>query len=65
MTSYYATAFKTGKFPEITQDALYAWARPTTTNANSGDPVGKPTNSDTVSILTIEYIFIMKLKCAL
>lgn len=51
MTNYYATAFKTGKFPEITQDALYAWARPTTTNANSGDPVGKPTNSDTVSTI--------------
>ena len=49
MTNYYATAFKTGKYPEITQDALYVWARPTATDANSGDPVGKPTNSDTVS----------------
>lgn len=52
MTNYYATAFKTGKYPEIAQDALYAWARPTSTNANAPDPVGKPTNADTVSTHT-------------
>ena len=50
MTNYYATAFKTGKYPEITQDAIYVWARPTSTDATSGDPVGKPTNFDTVSV---------------
>ncbi|CAL1713082.1 unnamed protein product [Somion occarium] len=49
MTNYYATAFKTGKYPEIAQDALYAWARPTSTNANAPDPVGKPTNADTMT----------------
>ncbi|EMD39964.1 glycoside hydrolase family 71 protein [Gelatoporia subvermispora B] len=44
MTNYYATAFKTGSYPNITQDKLYMWARPHPTNANSPDPVPKPTN---------------------
>lgn len=43
MTSYYATAFKTGSFPDITEDKLYLWARPHPRDATaSNDPVGKP-----------------------
>ncbi|PSR74813.1 hypothetical protein PHLCEN_2v9527 [Hermanssonia centrifuga] len=44
MTSYYATAYKTGSYPQITEDKLYMWARPHTKDANAPDPVGKPDN---------------------
>jgi glucan endo-1,3-alpha-glucosidase len=44
MTSYYATAFKTGAYPAITQDKLYMWARTHPAQANAPDPVGKPSN---------------------
>ncbi|THH27989.1 hypothetical protein EUX98_g6196 [Antrodiella citrinella] len=44
MTNYYATAYKTGNYPEITEDKLYMWARPHPKDANSADGVGKPTN---------------------
>jgi glucan endo-1,3-alpha-glucosidase len=43
MTTYYATAFKTGSFPEITEDKIYLWSRPHPRDATaSSDPVGKP-----------------------
>ena len=43
MTTYYATAFKTGTYPDITEDKLYLWARPHPGNAvASSDPVGPP-----------------------
>ncbi|KDQ62413.1 glycoside hydrolase family 71 protein [Jaapia argillacea MUCL 33604] len=44
MTNYYATAFKTGSFPTITEDKIYLWARTHPKDANVADPVGKPTN---------------------
>lgn len=45
MTNYYASAFRTGSYPTITQDELYIWARPHTKNAQaSNDPMGPPTN---------------------
>ncbi|KAI0086496.1 glycoside hydrolase [Irpex rosettiformis] len=44
MTSYYATAYKTGKYPAIQTDKIYMWARPHTSDANAPDPVGKPDN---------------------
>ena len=48
MTSYYATAFKTGQYPQINEDKLYLWGRPHPKDANAPDPVGKPTNYELV-----------------
>jgi glucan endo-1,3-alpha-glucosidase len=43
MTTYYANAFKTGSYPEITQDKIYLWSRPHPRDATaSSDSVGKP-----------------------
>ncbi|QRV98082.1 alpha-1,3-glucanase [Ceratobasidium sp. AG-Ba] len=43
MTSYYATAFKTGQYPAITKDQVFLSARPHPAKADaSNDPVGKP-----------------------
>lgn len=44
LTKYFATAYKTGSFPTITNDAVYVWARPHPKNANAPDSVGKPAN---------------------
>lgn len=45
MTNYYATAFRTGSYPEITNDQLYMWARPHPKDAvASSDSIGDPTN---------------------
>jgi len=44
MTKYYATAFKTGAYPAITQDQLFMWARPHPKDAQaSNDATGPPT----------------------
>lgn len=43
MTSYYATAFKTGQYPAIEKDQIFLTARPHPAKATaSNDPVGKP-----------------------
>ncbi|KAL5638379.1 hypothetical protein ACGC1H_005156 [Rhizoctonia solani] len=45
MTSYYATAFKTGQYPAIEKDQVFLAARPHPAKADaSGDSVGKPTD---------------------
>ncbi len=44
MTKHYATAFKTGSYPDVTEDKLYLWARPHPKDADAPDGVGKPTN---------------------
>lgn len=44
MTNYFATGYKTGSYPAITEDKLYLWARPHPSSANAPDPVGKPDN---------------------
>lgn len=45
LTNYYATAYKTGKYPTITKDSLVMWSRPHPANADaSADSVGRPTN---------------------
>ncbi|KAF8706619.1 Glycoside Hydrolase, partial [Rhizoctonia solani] len=45
MTSYYATAFKTGQYPTIEKDQIFLTARPHPAHADaSDDPVGKPTD---------------------
>lgn len=50
MTNYYATAFRQGSYPSITQDQIYIWARPHPKNADaSNDPVAKPTSYQLVS----------------
>ncbi|KAG8862543.1 hypothetical protein FRB96_001100 [Tulasnella sp. 330] len=48
LTAYYAQAFKTGTYPSITKDQVFIAARPHTYNASPNDPVGQPTNWDTV-----------------
>lgn len=50
MTNYYATAFRQGSYPSITEDQIYLWARPHPKNADaSDDPVAKPTSYQLVS----------------
>ena len=49
MTSYYATAYKTGSYPQIETDKIYMWARPHAVDADAPDPVGKPDNFQLVS----------------
>jgi len=44
MTKYFATAYKTGSYPAITNDIVYVWARPHPKDANAPDSVGKPKN---------------------
>ncbi|PPQ91664.1 hypothetical protein CVT25_012877 [Psilocybe cyanescens] len=44
LTQYYATAFKTGKYPTIEKDKIVMWSRPHSTKAQSSDPVPQPTN---------------------
>ncbi|OWZ54809.1 glucan endo-1,3-alpha-glucosidase agn1 [Cryptococcus neoformans c45] len=44
LTNYYATAFKTGAYPMITEDEIIMWARPHPHDATaSSDPIGRPT----------------------
>ncbi|EPQ54502.1 glycoside hydrolase [Gloeophyllum trabeum ATCC 11539] len=44
MTSYFATAYKTGSYPAITKDKIYLWSRTHPRDADANDPVGKPSN---------------------
>ncbi|KAF8555251.1 glycoside hydrolase family 71 protein [Imleria badia] len=44
MTSYYATAFKTGTYPAISKDQIVIWSRPHPAFATAPDPVGRPAN---------------------
>lgn len=47
LTKYYATAFKTGSYPTITEDSIIMWSRPHPHDATaSADSVGKPTGWD-------------------
>ena len=47
LTKYYATAFKTGTYPTITDDTLILWSRPHPRDATAtADSVGKPTGFD-------------------
>ncbi|PCH40092.1 glycoside hydrolase family 71 protein [Wolfiporia cocos MD-104 SS10] len=58
MTNHYATAFRTGSYPEITTDQLYMWARPHPKNADaSNDPVGKPTSYQLTQDLLWAVVF--------
>lgn len=44
LTYYYATAFKTGAYPTITEDEIIVWARPHPHDATaSSDSIGRPT----------------------
>lgn len=49
MTSYYATAFKTGTFPPISKDQVVMWSRPHPAFATAPDPVPQPANYQIVS----------------
>ena len=45
MTKYYATAFKNGAYPAISEDQLFMWARPHPKDAQaSNDATGPPTS---------------------
>lgn len=45
MTSYYISAYKTGSYPTITEDAIFIWARQQPKNAvASSDSVPPPDN---------------------
>lgn len=57
MTSYYATAFKTGAYPAITKDKIYMWSRTHPRDANAPDPVGKPANFELVCSCSV-FIYI-------
>jgi glucan endo-1,3-alpha-glucosidase len=47
LTKYYATAFKTGQYPAITQDSITMWSRPHPHDATAqNDGTGKPTGWD-------------------
>ncbi|KAF9533108.1 glycosyl hydrolase family 71-domain-containing protein [Crepidotus variabilis] len=46
VNKYYIEAFKTGKFPEITEDRVVMYSRPHIAAANVPDPVGFPKNAD-------------------
>jgi glucan endo-1,3-alpha-glucosidase len=50
LIKYYATAWKTGVWPKITQDQVFVMARPHPALAvASGDSIGAPTGRDRVS----------------
>ncbi|WVQ71228.1 hypothetical protein IAR50_000753 [Cryptococcus sp. DSM 104548] len=54
LTNYYATAFKNGAYPSITEDELIMWARPHPHDATAtSDSVGKPTGYD----YTEDYLY--------
>jgi hypothetical protein len=63
MTSYYATAFKTGSYPKVTKDQIFLWARPHPKGANSGDSVGKPTTWETVRLVSLAHFARTKERC--
>ncbi|KAH9485734.1 Glucan endo-1,3-alpha-glucosidase agn1 [Psilocybe cubensis] len=44
LTQYYTKAFQTGKYPAITKDRVFMWARPHPKHATSADPVPRPNN---------------------
>lgn len=44
MTKHYATAFKTGAHPPITEEKIFLWAHPQMMDAFSSDYVGRPAN---------------------
>jgi glucan endo-1,3-alpha-glucosidase len=47
LTKYYATAFKTGSYPAITEDTIIMWSRPHPHDATaSNDGTGRPTGWD-------------------
>lgn len=43
---YYIIGFKTGVYPVITRDRIFLWGRLSPAQANTPDPIGKPTNYD-------------------
>ena len=55
LTGYYASAFKTGNYPTITNDRIWLWARPHGKNAGACcDPVGaKPQGWDWVCLTSL------------
>ncbi|KZT12051.1 glycoside hydrolase family 71 protein [Laetiporus sulphureus 93-53] len=58
MTNYYATAFRTGAYPAITQDQLYLWARPHAKDASAwNDTIGPPTSYQLTEDLLWAVVF--------
>lgn len=47
MSKYHITAFRTGTYPTVTEDAIYYWARPHPRDAvATSDSLGRPTGYD-------------------
>ncbi|KAF9450512.1 glycoside hydrolase family 71 protein [Macrolepiota fuliginosa MF-IS2] len=47
LSKWYITAYKTGSYPAITEDAIYFWARPHPAQATaSADPLARPSGYD-------------------
>lgn len=44
LNSYFARAFKTGRYPPVTRDKIYMWARPHPKDAWAPDDVPRPRN---------------------
>ena len=59
LTNFFATQFKTGAAPAITQDQLVLWARPHPKNPNAPDPVAKPNNYEMVHTLLQSRVIIL------
>ena len=50
LQEYYISAYKTGKYPDITDDRVYLWGRLYPSNMTiSNDPIGIPDNWQWVS----------------
>ena len=58
LTNFFATQFKTGTAPAITQDQLVLWARPHPKNATPNDPVGAPKDFQLVRKLISDFVFL-------
>ncbi|KAI9573692.1 glycoside hydrolase family 71 protein [Boletus coccyginus] len=55
MTSYYATAFKTGTYPAISKDQIFMWSRPHPAFATAPDSIGRPANYQ----ITIDKVWVV------
>ena len=62
LTNYYATAFKTGNYPSISQDQIIMWSRPhphdaTASNDGAGQPTGwQNTDDNLYAVVLADWI---------
>ena len=58
LNAYFASAFQTGKFPTITKDQIFVWARPHPKDAITKDTVPRPRNWQLVSLIPPTRCFV-------